>query len=959
MGPVYRGADTETGELVALKALNPELVADQPILLEWFRREGEVLRELDHPNIVRYLAAVEQDSVHYLIMEFVEGGSLRDLLDEQPMLPIERVLEIGLDLADALTRTHRLGIIHRDLKPENVLLTTDGTVRLSDFGVAHIVRRTTLSKEGAFVGTWVYIPPESLQGVEADERADIWGFGILLFEMLAGQVPFEAETPAQLINALMSAPIPDLRELTPGLPADMYDLIDLMLSKEREARIPSVRMVGAALEAINRGQSANLSVAGLTPEPQSPSIAVPRQSTPFIGRRREQAELIELLQEPDYRLVTLTGAGGVGKTRLALQVAEEMRDLYEDGLFFIDFSSISESEHVPSRIARVLGIKESLTRPLVEDIKEQLRSKRSLLILDNFEQILDAGPLVAELILAAPTLKVLVTSREALHLYGEREYPVPPFSLPDLERHESTSDLSEYESVDLFIKRAQAHRPEFRLTEENSRDVAEICVYLDGLPLAIELAAARIRMFSPEYLLFLLSDSLETLTSGPRDVAARHQTLRAAIDWSYQLLDDGEKKLFARSAVFQGGMNLEAVEYVCGQDLDIRVLSALESLLNKNLLQRKDGAAGEPRFIPLVTIHQFVRERLVENNEWEDMQQRHAEYFAQFAERAEPELRGPEQEYWSTRLRMESDNLRAALDWSHGGGHVKVGARLVGALAEFWYYEGPISEGEFWIAQTIKRIEEVPEDMRAKVFNGAGMLAFARGDSANGARWNREALAIARQLSDRSSWAWALFWLSAHATTDPDEYKNGIALCEEALTLFNEINDRPGLAWGNNQIGELSRLMGDYVRARKAYETSLDICRETKNRRREAIALINLTYVAQHMEDYPQAETYALDGLALLYDLDLKYHTAIALSMLALPVAAQGNAMRGARLLGASEAIIDRMSARLQPADQIEVDRYASMLREQLSPEEFEAAWVEGNEMSFDEAVAFALEAKS
>ncbi len=955
MGFVYRGVDIRSNRPVALKALKPELLVAQPTLLERFRREGEALRELDHPNIVQLLDIIEQDNIHYLIMDLFECGSLYDLLQKQSQLPVERVLEISLDLADALTRAHRLGIIHRDLKPQNVLLAADGSPRLTDFGVAHYVQRTTLSPPGGFVGSLSYVPPETFLGQDVDNRADIWSLGVMLFEMLAGQLPFEADTVAELVGAVLMKPLPSLEVLRPDLPQDLYDLINLMLAKDRELRISSVRLVGAALEAIGRGRNANLSDNDEIAKRHIFNNNLPAQATTFIGRQRELEELTKLIRKPDCRLVTLTGPGGVGKTRLSLQAASYLLSFFKGQIFFVDLAPILVPDLVASRIARVFGIKEAPNGSMVESIADQLRGSPTLLILDNFEQIIDAAPVVSQLITSAPQLHIIVTSREVLHIYGEQEYPLSPLALPDLTLDESSSVISGYESVALFLQRAQGSNPNFEIDEANAPILAEICVRLDGLPLAIELAAARVRFYSPQYLLDMLSDSLQTLTGGPRDHVERHQTLRAAIDWSYNLLVRDEKRLFARLAVFKGGRTLEAVDIVCNPQGEFNVPALLESLFNKCLIKQSEGPEGEPRFFMLETIQQYARERLRESSETEAYQREHAKYFVDLAERAAPELSGPRQEQWSTRLRYEYDNLRAALTWSLAGADPVLGARLTGALSEFWYYEGPISDGEKWIEAALLWRDNVPPGTLAKVLNGAGIMAFARGDSEQGKLWNGEALEIARSHHDKYNWAWALFWLSAHTTTNPDEYEEGVALCEEAIALYKEIDYKSGLAWTYNQIGELTRLSKDYSRAREAYNKSLAICRETGNRRREAIALLNLSYVALYQGEYEQAEIYALEGLALLRELKLKYHSVIGLAMLAGPIAAQGRAERAAKLLGASESIFERMSVALQAADQVEIDRFIDLTRAQLEPETFELVWSEGRAMSYEQAMEFAL----
>lgn len=965
MGPVYRGLDLETDQKVAVKTLNPKLLRDQPDLVERFRREDEGLRQLNHPNIVHRLAAIEEKSGYYIIMEYVEGGSLRNLLDESGPITLPRVLEIALDLADALTRTHRMGIIHRDIKPENVLIAADGTPRLSDFGLAHYKNRQSLLDAGGIVGTWVYLPPETFKGLEVDERADIWSFGVLLFEMLSGRLPYDNNTPDELINALMSEPIPELQILRPDLPNELCKLVHAMLIKDRNARIPSIRLVGAAIEAISRGDQDSLTIERLVPVRRGPGDRLPAPLTSFVGREQELNEIAGLFLERNERLVTLTGPAGVGKTRLALQAARKLFEYYPDGVFFVDLAPISAPEQLVNRIGQAFGIKESLSRALLEDLKDHIRNLRCFALLDNFEHVMDAAPIVTELIADARYLQVLVTSREALRVYGEIEYPVRPLALPNPEAIDSLEQLYENESVALFTQRAQASSPEFQLSDGNARYVAEICVRLDGLPLAVELAAARVRLFSPRYLLDLLNEPLGALTDGPRDSVERHKTLRAAIDWSYELLNAEEKTFFARLAVFQGGRNLDAIEHVCSAGLEMGTLALVGSLVHKSLLHQQEGMANEPRFIFLETIHQYARMRLDQSPEKNSIQVRHADYFLELAKRASSELRGANQEFWSRKLRQEYDNLLVALEWSLSGDAPQKGLWLAAALSEFWYYEGPITDGDKWIDRALLWLNQerhpkviIPPDLRSLIYNSAGMMDFVRGNLAQGREWNQKALRIAEENNDKLNQAWALFWLSANSTDEPRQYQEGIEYCERALTLFSESGENYGLAWGYNQLGEMTRLVGDYGRARIAYENSLQICRQIGNRSREAIALLNLTYVAQHQHDYAQAKFYILQGLRLLQELNLKYHSAIALSMLAGPSLALGDPERAVRLLGASQAIFERMFTRLQPADQVEINAYLSTAREQLTQSAFDRAWAQGFGMSYEQAISFAMEDK-
>ncbi|MEO6891702.1 MAG: adenylate/guanylate cyclase domain-containing protein, partial [Ktedonobacteraceae bacterium] len=460
---------------------------------------------------------------------------------------------------------------------------------------------------------------------------------------------------------------------------------------------------------------------------------LPMQSTPFIGRQREIATIEQLVRREDVRLLTLTGPGGMGKTRLALQVAASLSDLFADGIYFVDLAPVSDPAVILTAIAQTLGLREEGGQPLLEHFTEELRHKHMLLLLDNFEQVIGAALQVAELLASCPCLKMIVTSRIVLRVQAEREYIVPPLSLPDPISAPDLTVFTQYETVALFTQRAQAVNPNFQLTVSNASAIAEILARLDGLPLAIELAAARMKLLSPDALLARLSQRLQVLTSGIRDVAVRQQTLRNTIEWSYLLLDAQEQQLFERLSIFAGGCTLEAVEAVCAA-LDGEVgpaLDTISSLLDKSLLRRETHNAGEePRFIMLETIREYGLEALSASGEKEAVRKAHGAYFLAFAQRADEQLWGPEQALWLGRLEQEHDNMRAAMQWSleQTGSEREIALRLGAALRSFWYTRGYFSEGLDFLERALVQSGEVAAPVRAVALYSAARLNEVRGN---------------------------------------------------------------------------------------------------------------------------------------------------------------------------------------------------------------------------------------
>ncbi len=655
---------------------------------------------------------------------------------------------------------------------------------------------------------------------------------------------------------------------------------------------------------------------------------LPLQITSFIGRQDEMNAVVKLLRAG--RLLTLSGPPGTGKTRLALEVAGRSLNHFRDGVFFVDLAPINDSRLVLSAISQALDIKETSSQSLFDTIIQYLHDKQVLMLLDNFEQVIEAASLVHDLLSACPKLNILVTSREPLHLYGEQEYPVPALAVPDLGCKEPLNVISQYEAVELFKQRARAVKPDFMLTMENVSSVSEICVRLDGLPLAIELAAARSKLFSPSNMCARLESRLGTLTSGQRDRPARMQTLRAAIDWSYELLDEGEKRLFERLSVFQGGRTIQAAEAVCNPELSLVVLDGLESLLNKNLLYSEEGRTGETRFYMLETIHEYAREKHRETAEEENLKRRHARYFLELAERAEVEIHGVKQEYWYARLADELDNIRAVLIRTIMDAHFEFGARLASALREFWYWNGCFSESSMWINSILESAKDISPAIQAKTLNASSRLAFACGDHAEGERFARQALSLAREINDKENSAWAHIWLSSHIMASDERIKEAITLSEEGLRLFRELDHKAGVTFGLNMLGELARLDNDYPRAGLFYNECLAISKELGNRQRASICYGNLSYVAYHQGDYDQAINFCKKAANLFGSLQLEYMNAILLGMISGPIGARGDPERAAVLLAASERQLEIMGAGIQPGEALEINQFKKAVKEQL-----------------------------
>jgi predicted ATPase len=1001
MGEVYRAFDTRLEREVAIKILRRR-ARRRPGALVRFEQEARAASALNHPHIVTVHDIGEEASFPYLVMELVEGQSLRRRLDGP--LPVERLLTWAVHIADGLVAAHERQVVHGDIKPENILVTDRGIAKIVDFGLAHFwmpdaaleddAHAGPLGRQTTLLGTPGYLSPEVVRGEPLDQRSDQFSLGATLYEMATGARAFAGRTVLEILAGTLFDDPPSLAEARPDLPAELIQAVERCLRKDQSERYPSTRELLEELRALRRAP-----VVQPRAEARRRPVALPAQRTRLIGRQREIQEIERMLGEKQVRLLTLTGPGGTGKTRLALSAAEVLSPRFPGGVFFVHLASLTDAALVAPTIAHAIGAVVAAGQPsLAAVIDDRRGAGATLLLLDNFEQVIDAGAAVGELLAACPDLTIMVTSREVLRLYGEQLFPVVALELPDPARLPAPRELAECPAIALFVERAQAVNPTFALGADNAAAVAALCAGLDGLPLALELAAAQTRSHSPQSMLARLQDRLGLLTGGARDLPGRQQTLRRTLDWSHQLLVPTEQAVFRRLAVFAGGFTLEAAQAVADPfaKLDLPVAQAIAALVDKSLLQSQEPTgADEPRFVMLETLREYAREKLDASAEAERTQEAHAAYFLVLGEEGSVALTSTDEPRWLPRFETEHDNFRAALEWLTRRGRAEWGMRLGLALFRFWERGEHLAEGRRRLHELIA-LAGTPAwpALQARVLFAAGVLASDQGDAESGVVLHERSLELFRGLGDRWGIAVALVALGNQSVAR-DDHEGARRFLEESLPIWGELGDdaafarslsnlafaaraegcageardlyrkaaamlermgdRLSHAWAINHEGDLAREQGDLEAAESLCERALATFRSLEHGWGIGTALTDLGTIARQRKDHGAARRHYHQALASFIRLDHRRGIARLLECLAVLAGEEGQPERGLKLAATAASLRDRVGGATPRESRGELARSLTAMNLQLGAGPARLLWQEGAAMPVAEALRLAV----
>jgi non-specific serine/threonine protein kinase len=982
MGTVFRAAQLNLRRTVAVKLMRGTLLADR-IACARFEREALAIARLKHPNIVTiHDLGVEPGLGAYLVMEFVEGRSLRQELDERTRLGVREALGLIGQVCAAVASAHHAQVVHRDLKPENIFLEAgegDPTVKVLDFGLAKFGEAflpagealtssgaapdaSTLS--GSVLGTPAYMAPEQCRGEAADARSDVYALGCVMYEMLAGRPPFIGPSPAQLLAQHLNEEPPRPSELAGEIAPALEAALLRALAREPDERHPSVdefaRELGVLGAARTDAAPGAMGAGGGAAQARSSAERdagdrapnnLPQPVTRFVGREQQIVEVRAWLERA--RLLTLVGPGGIGKTRLALEAARGALGAHPDGAWLVELDAVKDPSLVSQTVAGALGVREEAGRELAETLRAWLSDKRILLVLDNCEHLAEACAWLTQRLLdASAGLRVLATSREPLGIRGEVIWRVPPLAVP--EAATSVTEALSSEAVRLFADRAQSSRPGFDVGEETAPAVVALCRRLEGIPLAIELAAARMQVLSVEQILARLDARFRLLTSGARAAPSRQRTLRATLDWSYDLLDEEERALLRRLSVFSGGATIDAVEAVCSDEL-VDALDALDiiaRLVDKSLVIVRDRG-GAARYGMLETVREYALERLEASGEAEDLKRRHAEFFLALGEAAAPEVSIPRRADWFERLESDHDNVRAALAW-FAGNDAEACLQLAVSVWGLWHVHGHLTEGRGWLKTALEASGPAPTRARLFGLERAGVLANFQGDLTSARAYLAEGLHASKEANDSRFTAWFSARLGILACVERDlAAARGFA--EQSLVIARTLGDEALIANSLNTLGEAARAECDWGAARQFYEQTLALHRRRGDCSGTTTALCNLGAVTFAEGDLQTASSCYREALAMDYDLGHRSSMSYSLDGLAAVAVRRREWKRAGLLAGAARALREAIGYELEPIDRAFREAYMAEARAARGRKTFASALAEGETLALERAVRLAL----
>lgn len=976
-GVVYRCRQTSLDRTVAVKVLTADL--DEDNRARFLREQRAAGRLTGHPNVVNILqVGITEHDRPYIVMPFYAHDSLDARIRRRGPLTLEETLRVGIKIAGALHAAHDLGILHRDIKPANILLTDYGEPALTDFGIAHVsggFETTT----GVVTGSPAFTAPEIIAGGAPSPAADIYGLGATLFAAVTGHAAFERRSGEQLVAQFIritTEPTPDPREL--GIADDVSAVVEGAMAADPASR-PSVEELASQLRHVQTSHGfagddlvarAEFEEVNETASPYAPTPhgsdnraprpvhsgrtgALPLELTSFIDRREESVEVKKLLSRS--RMVTLTGMGGVGKTRLALRVADQARLSFADGVFLVELGELRDDSLVVTMVAEALGLRDRSARPLLEILADFLAPREVLLVLDNCEQVLDEVAKLAEALLrTSPGVHLLLTSRESIGISGEVAIPISPLTVPDPEH--LPRRLPRNDAVTLFAERGATVLPGFEVTDGNKVTIARICQRLDGLPLAIELAAARLRAIAPEEILQRLTDRYSLLTRGRKDAPSRQQTLKMCIDWSYGLCAPLEQQMWSRLSVFSGTFELNAAEQICGHDQPVDVLlDTVTFLVDKSILIREESAPVA-RFRMLETVREYGRERAHDSTDYAELRSRYRCWYEQLARDAEADWIGPRQVEWITRLVAEQPNLRQALEFSVTD-DPDIGVSIAGALFPFWLARGLFSECRRWIDRLLARSITSGSAAHAKVLYVASQMAALQGDLSAAA----DLVEKGRDLANRSTDP----LLRAHIDVADgyralfsSELEYARTCFDRAAQIFARHNDELLQVVGIGVLGLTHELLNDTDQAIDCYERVLTITEERGEAVFRSYTLWALAVAVWRRGDRTRANHLLRKALDLGRNINDRLNVSMCLQALAW-VAAEEQEPERAVILGAAAEHLTQLVGSppvFHPALVVYQKRFEHAARQVLTQKAFDAAQRKGRALGVAEAVAYALE---